>query len=171
MARYRLPDLPYDYNALEPVIFDEIMQIHHQNHHQGYVNNLNAALEKAEEAEKREDLDALIVHQASIRFNGGGHLNHSLFWENLAPMNRGGGEKPEGELLKAIEKEFGQFGALVDLVNEKTIAVQGSGWGWLGFDKERKHLVVTTSPIHDVLLLQGLTPLLVIDVWEHAYYL
>ena len=171
MALYQLPDLPYDYNALEPVISSEIMELHHKKHHGAYVNNLNAALEKSEEAQRKGDLAKVISLQAAIRFNGGGHLNHSLFWESLAPLSRGGGEKPEGELMKAFEKEFGQFGLFFEEMSAKTTAIQGSGWGWLGYDSGKKRLVVAATANQDSLFSQGLTPLMGIDVWEHAYYL
>lgn len=129
--KHSLPDLPYDYNALEPVISAEIMRLHHSKHHQAYVSNLNIAEEKFNEAKERKDLTAQIVLQPALKFNGGGHINHSIFWTNLAPISKNGGEPPKGALLNAIAKEWGSFDSFVEKFNSSTAAVQGSGWGWL----------------------------------------
>lgn len=170
--KFTLPDLPYDYSALEPVISAEIMQLHHQKHHNAYVTNLNVALEKYEEAEKKEDLNGMVALQAAIRFNGGGHINHSIFWTNLAPKNKGGGEPPKGELANQINKQWGSLNAFIEKFNGIAGPIQGSGWGWLGFCKESKNLVIATCANQDPLEgTQKLVPLLGIDVWEHAYYL
>lgn len=170
--QYTLPQLPYDYSALEPVISTEIMQLHHQKHHNAYVTNLNAALKKYEEAESREDLGAMIALQPLIRFNGGGHINHSIFWMNLAPQSRNGGKKPEGTLATEIHAEFGSFESFVESFNAKAAAIQGSGWCWLAFSAESEILTIATTANQDPLkATQGLVPLLGIDVWEHAYYL
>jgi len=171
MTLYKLPELPYDFNALEPVISAEIMQLHYSKHHQGYVNNLNAALEKYKEVEMKGDIAAMIALEPAIRFNGGGHVNHSIFWTNLAPKNKGGGGMPSGGLLEAIQKEFGSFETFVEKFTMQTVAIQGSGWGWLGFNKATQRLVLTTCSNQDPLSLQGSIPLLGVDVWEHAYYL
>jgi len=168
---YQLPQLPYDFGALEPVISGKIMEIHYTKHHQAYVNNLNAALEKYQEAEKKNDVAAMIALQQAIKFNGGGHVNHSIFWTNLAPKSKGGGEPPKGDLLKAIEAQFGSFDSLKERMSGLSVGVQGSGWGWLGYDKGAQKLVLTTCANQDPLSTQGLVPLLGIDVWEHAYYL
>jgi Fe-Mn family superoxide dismutase len=168
---YKLPDLPYDFNALEPVISAEIMQLHYSKHHQAYVTNLNAALEKYHEAESKHDVAAMIALQQAIRFNGGGHVNHSLFWSHLAPVGQGGGEAPKGELSHAIQKEFGSLETLIEKLSAASVAIQGSGWGWLGLQKEKGKLVIATCANQDPLSTQGLIPLLGIDVWEHAYYL
>lgn len=168
---YKLPDLAYDFNALEPVISGEIMQLHYSKHHNAYVTNLNAALEKYHEAESRGDMAAMISHQQAIRFNGGGHVNHSIFWTNLAPQSHGGGEKPSAELMDALIKEFGSFESFIEKFNAQTVAIQGSGWGWLGYNKSSNKLVIAACNNQDPLSTQGLTPLLGIDVWEHAYYL
>jgi Fe-Mn family superoxide dismutase len=168
---HKLPDLNYDYHALEPVISAEIMELHHKKHHQTYVTNLNAALEKYQEAEKRSDVAAMIALEPAIRFNGGGHVNHSIFWTNLAPTSNGGGQLPTGDLKEAIEKEFGSLESFIERFNAQTAAVQGSGWGWLGYDKAKQRVVIATSSNQDPLSLQGLIPLLGVDVWEHAYYL
>ncbi len=168
---YKLPDLAYDFNALEPVISAEIMEIHYSKHHKTYVTNLNATLEKYFEAESKGDLGAMIGFQQAIRFNGGGHVNHSIFWTNLAPQSLGGGGKPSGDLHTAIEKEFGSFESFIEKFSAQTVAIQGSGWGWLGYNKVSKRLVIATCSNQDPLSIQGLVPLLGVDVWEHAYYL
>lgn len=168
---YSLPDLPYDFSALEPIISAEIMKLHYSKHHAGYVTNLNAALEKYAEAEKKQDLSTMIELQQAIKFNGGGHLNHSIFWTNLAPINKGGGEKPKAELLKAIQAQFGSLEHLIELLSTITIGIQGSGWGWLGYDRVEKKMIITTCANQDPLCVKKYIPLLGIDVWEHAYYL
>lgn len=168
---YEQPDLPYDFNALEPVISAEIMQLHYTKHHKGYITNLNNALEKYFEASEKEELDKMTALLANINFNGGGHINHSIFWTNLAPEGKGGGGKPTGELAKAIDHKFGSFEKFVEYFNAKTAAIQGSGWGWLGYCPELKGLTFATCPNQDSLSTKGLVPLLGVDVWEHAYYL
>ncbi|MBI2742854.1 MAG: superoxide dismutase [Chlamydiales bacterium] len=170
-APYKLPDLGYDFNALEPVISAEIMQLHYSKHHQAYVNNLNAAIEKYRDAEAKGDLAAMIALEKAIKFNGGGHVNHSIFWTNLAPTAKGGGGSPKGALLEEIKKDFGSFEAFVEQMNNMTVGVQGSGWGWLGYCKMSKRLVLATCSNQDPLSTHGYVPLLGIDVWEHAYYL
>lgn len=168
---YKLADLPYDFNALEPVISAEIMQLHYTKHHQTYVNNLNAALEKYREAEAKGDLAGMIAQQQAIKFNGGGHVNHSIFWTHLTPIAKAGGEEPKGDFLEAIKKDFGSLDALIEKLSAQTVAIQGSGWGWLGYNKTSNQLVLSTCANQDPLSTQGHTPLLGIDVWEHAYYL
>lgn len=172
MAGYKLPDLPYDFSALEPVIAAEIMQLHYTKHHQGYVNNLNTALEKYHEVEAKGDLEAMVALQQAIRFNGGGHINHSIFWTNLAPEGKGGGHAPQkGELLQMLQHDFGSLDNFIEKFSALTVAIQGSGWGWLGYDKAAKKLKIATCANQDPLSTQGLVPLLGVDVWEHAYYL
>eukprot|EP00741_Cyanophora_paradoxa_P006032 tig00000970_g5850.t1 len=166
-----LPDLPYDYGALEPIISGEIMKVHHDKHHRAYVTNYNVALEKHAAAEAKGDTAAMIALQPALRFNGGGHVNHSIFWTNLAPKNAGGGVMQPGALSKAIETDFGGLPKFIEKFNAATVAVQGSGWGWLGYDKVNDKLVISTMPNQDPLSLTGFVPLLGIDVWEHAYYL
>jgi len=170
-AAVTLPDLPYDYGALEPIISGEIMKIHHQKHHQAYVNNFNIAQEKYLDAEAKGDISTMVSLQGAIKFNGGGHVNHSIFWTNLAPQSCGGGEAPTGDLAQAINAEFGSLQAFQEKFNGLTAAVQGSGWGWLGYDKGAKKLAIATCANQDPLSITGLVPLLGIDVWEHAYYL
>ena len=166
---YQLPDLPYDYNALEPAISAEIMQLHHSKHHKAYVTNLNVALEKYDEAESKKDVAQMIALQSAIKFNGGGHINHSIFWTILGPESQSG--SPGGELSKAIDRDFGSFETFQEQFNPKTIAIQGSGWGWLGYCKQDKKLKIVTCANQDPLSAMGLVPILGIDVWEHAYYL
>ncbi len=173
VKKFVLPELPYEYSALEPVISADIMKVHHQKHHQAYVTNLNAALEKYEEAEKNGELATLISLQPAIRFNGGGgHINHSLFWQNLAPKNKGGGGGPKGALEQALKSKWGSLDTFIECFNAMTGAIQGSGWGWLGLCKKSKNLTLSTCANQDP--LEGtscIIPLLGVDVWEHAYYL
>jgi len=168
---YQLPDLPYDFGALVPVISAEIMELHYLKHHKAYVTNLNAALEKYHEAETKNDVSQMISLQAAIRFNGGGHINHSIFWTILAPISNGGGGHPQGDLAQMIASEFGSFDAFKEKLSNAAIGIQGSGWGWLGYNKGLRRLEITTCANQDPLSAQGLIPLLGIDVWEHAYYL
>jgi len=167
-GKFTLPPLPYGYNELEPAISAQIMETHHKKHHQAYVDNLNKALDQYKEAQSKGDLTKQISLQAAIRFNGGGHLNHSIFWTNLAPPKQGGGVPPSGDLAKQIEKDFGSFDKLKELLTSTSTGVQGSGWGWLGWDSTKARLEVTSKPNQDP--LTEYVPLLGIDVWEHAYY-
>lgn len=168
---YKLPELPYDFNAIEPVVSGQIMEVHYTKHHQTYVTNLNAALEKYHEAESKQDVSAMIALQQAIKFNGGGHVNHSIFWTNLAPVSKGGGELPTGGLADALKQEFGSVEGFIEKFSAQTVAIQGSGWGWLGYDKAKGRLTTATCANQDPLSTQNLIPLLGIDVWEHAYYL
>lgn len=167
----QLPQLPYDFGDLEPVISAEIMQLHYTKHHQAYVNNLNKALEQYADAESKKDIAQMIALQQVIKFNGGGHVNHSIFWTNLTPEKNGGGNLPAGTLVDAINKEFGSKEAFIEQFSAKTVAIQGSGWGWLGYNKAKNRLEIVTCDNQDPLSTKGLIPLLGIDVWEHAYYL
>ncbi|XVE90981.1 hypothetical protein DITRI_Ditri20bG0119000 [Diplodiscus trichospermus] len=173
LQTFSLPDLPYDYGALEPTISGEIMQLHHQKHHQTYITNYNKALEQLHEAIQKGDSSTVVKLQSAIKFNGGGHINHSIFWKNLAPIRAGGGAPPKGPLGWAIDTNFGSLDSLIEKINAEGAALQGSGWVWLGVDKELKKLVVETTANQDPLVTKGpnLVPLLGIDVWEHAYYL
>lgn len=170
---FELPALPYGFDALEPHIDTQTMQIHHGKHHAAYVNNLNAALAKYPElaakslAELISDPTTLPEDiQTAVRNNGGGHFNHSLFWSVMAP-NAGG--EPTGELKTAIESAFGSFQDFKDTFAKAAATRFGSGWAWLGV-KDGK-LVVLSMPNQDAPLMAGLTPILGLDVWEHAYYL
>jgi len=171
---HKLPDLPYDYNALEPHIDARTMSIHHDKHHQGYVNNLNAALEKYPDLQNKalvellSDLDAIPADiRTAVRNNGGGHANHSLFWPCMSPQ--GGGE-PTGKLAEAINKSFGSFGSFKEQFSKAAATRFGSGWAWLCVDGGDK-LVITSTPNQDNPVSEGLEPILGLDVWEHAYYL
>ncbi len=168
---YQLPELPYDFNALEPVISAEIMELHYSKHHKGYVTNLNAALEKYHEAETKNDVPSMIALQQAIKFNGGGHINHSIFWTILAPEAKAGHLAQGSPLMKMIERDFGSFDSFKEKFSNATVAIHGSGWGWLGFNKSLKRLELATCQNQDPLSTQGLVPILGVDVWEHAYYL
>lgn len=171
-TKFVLPELPYDYGELEPSISPTIMHLHHCGHHATYVNNLNTASAKLEEAVAKNDVTQIVQLQQVIKFNGGGHVNHSIFWKNLAPPKKGGGEPPVGELHDEIVAQYGSVENLQTLMANAAVGVQGSGWGWLGFDKTNKRLSITTTANQDPLEgTTGLVPLLGIDVWEHAYYL
>jgi Fe-Mn family superoxide dismutase len=144
------------------------MKLHHTKHHQAYVTNLNAALEKLDTAMSKGDISAIIALQGALKFNGGGHLNHSLFWENLAPPTNSG---PMGPLKQAIESSFCTVENFQKQFVPMTIGVQGSGWGWLGFNKTMHRLEIVTCANQDPLqATTGLVPIFGIDVWEHAYY-
>ena len=169
---FELPPLPYDYAALEPHIDEQTMRVHHDKHHQAYVDNANKALEGTEWADNPVEsvlasLDALPDEiQTAVRNNAGGHANHTLFWEIMSPV--GGGE-PSGDLGAAIDDVFGGFDALRELVNDHGVKRFGSGWTWLVYDGTG--LAVRSTPNQDSPLLASDEPLLGIDVWEHAYYL
>jgi len=166
-----LPDLPYDFNALEPVISAQIMELHYSKHHNTYVTKFNEAMDQLVDAQEKGDFAKMIQLEPALRFNGGGHINHSIFWTNLAPKNKGGGQLHEGPLKKELEKTFGSIDNFKQEFNTKTAAIQGSGWGWLGFNEKRKGLYITTCANQDPLATKNLVPLLGVDVWEHAYYL
>ena len=169
---FEVPPLPYPYDALEPHIDEQTMRLHHDKHHQAYVDKANAALEGTEWADQPIDavlgqLDRLPQEkQPVVRNNGGGHYNHSLFWEIMSP--NGGGE-PGGALAQAIEQAFGSLDALKQQVNDAGVARFGSGWTWLV--ASRGALEVTSTANQDAPVSEGKTPILGIDVWEHAYYL
>jgi superoxide dismutase, Fe-Mn family len=170
-TKYTLPDLPYDLGDLEPVISAEIMDLHYNKHHKTYIQNLNSLLEQLEEAQDKDDVSKMIALQSGINFNGGGFINHSIFWTNLAPKKKEGGTPPEGALAEALNAQFGSLDQFIQQMTTKTVAIQGSGWGWLGYNKDAKRLEIATCCNQDPLAAKGLVPLLGIDVWEHAYYL
>ncbi|KAG8808792.1 hypothetical protein FRC17_003771 [Serendipita sp. 399] len=153
--------------ALEPHISGQIMELHHTKHHQTYVNGLNAAEKQYVEAKTTEQKINL---QSAIKFNGGGHVNHSFFWKILAPQSSGGGVLSDGPLKSAIERDFGSLEALKKDFNAKTAAIQGSGWGWLGYNKDRRRLEIVTTANQDPLLAPHV-PIIGVDIWEHAFYL
>ncbi|EJU00601.1 Mn superoxide dismutase, partial [Dacryopinax primogenitus] len=163
---YTLPPLPYAYNALEPYISEEIMTLHHDKHHRAYVNGLNAAEASLAGA---QDIKDKIRLQAALKFNGGGHINHSLFWKNLTPANSPASKLGPCPLKEAIERDFGSLDALISEMNSTTAAIRGSGWGWLGCNTHTKKLEVVTTPNQDPLLTHVV--IIGIDIWEHAYYI
>ncbi|KAK4101173.1 manganese and iron superoxide dismutase [Parathielavia hyrcaniae] len=165
-----LPDLPYDYGALEPYISGKIMELHHAKHHQTYVNGLNSALDTIAEAEGKGDFTKAASVAPLLNFHGGGHMNHSLFWENLAPASREGGGEPDGALKKAIDSDFGSFDTFRKQMNTALAGIQGSGWAWLVKDKAAGTLNLVTRANQDP-VTGPYQPLMGIDAWEHAYYL
>jgi len=174
VAEYTVPPLPYDYGALEPHISAKTMQVHHDKHHQAYVTNLNAAL-KDHPDHQGKAIEELLAHldalpeaiRTAVRNNGGGHANHSLFWQVMKP---GGGGEPTGALAQAITSELGGFAAFKEAYTKAGATRFGSGWAWLAVTKDGK-LNLTSSPNQDTPLMEGQTPILGVDVWEHAYYL
>lgn len=171
---FKLPKLSYSYEALEPVIDAMTMEIHHSKHHGGYTNNLNAAIEKHPELESKsveellKNLDEVPEDiRTTVRNNGGGFYNHALFWDIMTP---GGSEKPDEDLSNMIEEGFGSLNEMRDLFQAEALGRFGSGWAWLASDAN-KDLEVLSTPNQDSPISMGLTPILGIDVWEHAYYL
>ncbi len=165
---YELPELPYDYDALEPHIDERIMRLHHDKHHQGYVNGANAALEKLEEMRSNGNYDGIKAVKRNLSFNLSGHINHSIFWPNMSPD--GGGE-PGGALGDGIENDFGSFENFKDEFSATAGSVEGSGWGMLVYEPELDQLMIKQVENHNNRTIEGGTPLLVLDVWEHAFYL
>ncbi|KAI0515165.1 iron/manganese superoxide dismutase domain-containing protein [Xylaria bambusicola] len=165
-----LPDLSYDYGALEPYISGKIMELHHKNHHQTYVNGLNSALQQIGDANASGNQSKAATLAPLLNFHGGGHINHSLFWENLAPANKDGGGEPAGALKSAIDRDFGSFETLQSQMNTALAGIQGSGWAWLVKDKAAGTLQVVTRANQDP-VAGNYVPLMGIDAWEHAYYL
>ncbi len=169
---FEVPPLPYDYDALEPHIDRQTMELHHDKHHQAYVDKANAALEGTEYADAPvedviRNLSSLPSDkQAAVRNNGGGHLNHSMFWESMSPD---GGGAPDGDLAAAIDEAFGSFDAFKEQFEAAGVGQFGSGWAWLVLDGGK--LAVTSTPNQDNPIADGKTPLVGNDVWEHAYYL
>jgi Fe-Mn family superoxide dismutase len=168
VAEYSLPDLPYDYGALEPHIAGEIMQLHHSKHHQTYVNGLNDVLDKLTAAREKGDFGAIVGLEKTLAFNLGGHVNHSIFWQNLSPD---GGGKPESELAAAIDDHFGSFDAFRAHFTATATTIQGSGWAILGWDTLGSRLLVHQLYDQQANLPAGQVPLVMLDMWEHAFYL
>jgi Fe-Mn family superoxide dismutase len=169
---FKLPDLGYDYDALEPYIDAQTMEIHYTKHHQTYVDKLNAAVEGSDWADKPvEEILGSIDDvpediRTTVRNNGGGHHNHTLFWESMQP---GGPSKPDGQLASALERAFGDVEGFKDKLTEAATGRFGSGWAWLVADGDK--LEVCSTANQDSPLMEGKTPILGLDVWEHAYYL
>ena len=179
MANYELPELPYGYDALEPYIDEETMRLHHDKHHNTYVTNLNAALENHPDAdpgnvdELLADIDSVPEDiRRAVRNNGGGHANHSMFWQVLAPNDQGGGGEPDGDLEEAIRWAFDSFDGFKQQFAAAAApgAVFGSGWCWLIVNPDRS-LSIESTPNQDSPLMEEKTPILGLDCWEHAYYL
>lgn len=167
-SKFTLPDLPYDYNALEPVISSKIMHLHHAKHHAAYVNNLNIALDSLNTSLAANDIATAANLTSAVKFNAGGHANHSLFWQNLRPPTQDNRPLVDSPLNKAINGQFGSFAGLQTALSKLAVGVQGSGWAWLGVDGFGKLMIAATANQDTP---TGMTPILGIDVWEHAYYL
>ena len=165
---YTLPELPYDYSALEPYYSGENLELHHSKHHAASVAGANTTLERLAEVRGTNDFNSLVGLEKTLAFNISGHVLHSIFWKNLVP---GGGGQPEGELAAAITEHFSSFDAFRAQLTQASILVQGSGWGALAYEPLGKKLVVEQVYDHHGNLGNGSVPLLVFDVWEHAYYL
>jgi len=168
---YKLPELPYEYKDLVPYISEEQLKIHHQKHHQAYVNGANAIFKKLEKARKESaDLDIKSTLK-ELSFNIGGHLLHSLFWNNLTPNTKGGGGEPGGALGEIIEKEFGDFERFKKEFTQAALSIEGSGWAALAFDKLTKRPIIMQIEKHNTNIYPTLGILMVLDMFEHAYYI
>jgi Fe-Mn family superoxide dismutase len=168
MADYTLPDLPYDYAALEPSISGTIMELHHSKHHQTYVTGANTALAQLAEARDSDNLANVNKLEKDLAFNLGGHVNHSIFWTNMSPD---GGDKPTGDIAAAIDDHFGSFDKFRAHFTATALGVQGSGWSVLAWDSIGQRLMIVQFFDQQGNLPAGIVPLLMLDVWEHAYYL
>jgi Fe-Mn family superoxide dismutase len=168
MAEYSLPDLRYDYGALEPHISGRIMELHHDKHHGGYVKGANTTLEQLAEARAKDDFSKLSSLEKALAFNLSGHVLHSLFWQNLTPK---GGDRPTGPFGEAITRDFGSFEKFRKQLTASASTIMGSGWGALVWEPVGKRLITTQIYDHQNNLTQAGVPVLVLDAWEHAYYL
>ena len=164
---YQLPELNYDYSALEPHISARIMELHHSKHHQAYVTGANAALEAMEKARSEDNFATLPKLQKDLAFNLGGHVNHSIFWKNLRPSS----SAPEGDLAAAITEYFGSFEAFKNHFSAAAIGIQGSGWAYLAWDALGNRMIIGQLYNQQGNLAMGNIPLLMLDMWEHAFYL
>jgi len=168
MTKFTLPELPYDYGALEPHISGEIMELHHDRHHRTYVTGANEAVEQLFHARESKDFASLPAIQRKLAFNVSGHVLHSLFWRNLAPR---GGERPTGVLATGIERDFSGFDTFKKQITQAASTIMGSGWAALVWDPVSRRLGTEQIHDHQSEVTQGSVPLMVIDAWEHAYYL
>lgn len=168
MKEYTLPDLPYDYGALAPHISGEIMQLHHDKHHRAYVNGANRVLVELAETRRKGDFAQLAAHEHVLAFNLSGHVLHSLFWQNLSPS---GGGRAEGALAEQIDADFGSFDAFKAQMIRAAATITGSGWAALAWDPMSARLIVIQIHDHQSEVAQGSVALMVLDAWEHAYYL
>jgi len=168
MAEYTLPDLPYDYSALEPSISGTIMELHHDKHHQAYVTGANTAVAQLAEARDSDNLAVINKLEKDLAFNLAGHVNHSVFWTNMSPD---GGDKPTGELASAIDEFFGSFDKFRAQFTAAALGIQGSGWSILAWDSLGQRLIIEQLYDHQNNLATASVPLLMLDMWEHAFYL
>ncbi len=168
MKAYELPSLGYDYGALEPHYSARVLELHHDKHHKAYVDGVNAALDKLATARESDDMSTLVGLEKTLAFNLSGHVLHTLFWKNLSPD---GGDRPVGELAAAIDEHFSSFDAFKKQLTQATSTVQGSGWGALSWEPLGERLFIEQIYDHQGNVGQGGVPLLVLDAWEHAYYL
>ena len=176
MGKYTLPEMPYAYDALEPHIDAQTMEIHHSKHHQKYTDGMNGALEKLSPELQDKDIEEILSNinqvpddvKGAINFNGGGYNNHKLFWNS---MKQNGGGEPTGAIADAINDSFGSFAEFKELFSSKTAPIQGSGWGWLVYNPNSGKVEYKAMPNQTSPRTEGLVPLLGLDVWEHAYYL
>ena len=168
MKPYTLPDLAYDYGALEPHYSARILELHHGKHHKAYVDGVNATLDKLAAARESDDLSAIVGLEKTLAFNLSGHVLHTLFWKNLSPD---GGDKPTGELASAIDEHFGSFDKFKAHFTQATNTIQGSGWGALAWEPLGQRLIIEQVYDHQASIGNGSVPLLVFDAWEHAFYL
>jgi len=176
MGKYTLPEMPYAYDALEPHIDAQTMEIHHSKHHQKYTDGMNGALEKLSPELQEKDIEEILLNinqvpddvKGAINFNGGGYDNHKLFWNS---MKQNGGGEPTGAIADAINNSFGSFAEFKELFSGKTAPIQGSGWGWLVYNPNSGKVEYKAMPNQTSPRTEGLVPLLGLDVWEHAYYL
>jgi Fe-Mn family superoxide dismutase len=168
MADYTLPDLPYDYSALEPNISGRIMELHHDKHHKTYVDGANTAIAKLAEARDADDLANVNKLQKDLAFNLAGHVNHTVYWNNLSPD---GGDRPAGELAAAIDEFFGSFDKFRAHFTASALGIQGSGWSILAWDSLGQKLIIEQLYDHQGNLAAATVPLLMLDMWEHAFYL
>jgi superoxide dismutase, Fe-Mn family len=168
MSNYSLPTLPYEYDALEPHLSGELLELHHSKHHAAYVKGANETLDKLTEARESKEFDHIGQLEKSLAFNISGHVLHSILWKNMSPN---GGGTPSGSLAKAIDRHFGSFDAFKAQLTSAAAAIQGSGWGALSWEPLGKRLVVEQVFDHQGNVGNGTLPILVVDMWEHAYYL
>lgn len=167
-VKYQLPDLPYDYGALEPHMSGQTVELHHDKHHRTYVDAANKAFEQLQEARERDDFKSIAALERALAFNASGHVLHSLYWRNLSPD---GGGQPQGELAEAIARDFGSFERFRKQLTGAAATSMGSGWAALVWDPLSARLTTVQIHDHESQTIQGSVPLLVLDAWEHAYYL
>ena len=168
MMKYSLPDLAYDYSALEPHLSARVLELHHGKHHKAYVDGANQVFDKLAEARETSDFGSINQLEKNLAFHLSGHILHSIFWKNLSPS---GGDKPTGDLATAVDEHLGSFDACKTQLTEAAMNVQGSGWGALSWEPVGQRLIVEQVYDHQGNVGQGGPPLLVLDMWEHAYYL